>query len=168
MPFLAILSKIPLREYFYAAAAIAAVTYYNVHVHNLEVAYGAKQKAAVESAVTLASAQALSAAKKMADAKEAQYTLQLSQVEENYETQLKASDDQHSADLARLRSLEAASGGNTNSVLSGSGGAGSPGDSGGSSLVGLGYVSEELASALRDARADLSQCYAERDSLTGK
>jgi hypothetical protein len=29
-------------------------------------------------------------------------------------------------------------------------------------------VSEELATALRDAREDLGKCYAERDALTGK
>lgn len=165
---LAILSKlVPFRDYVYAALAIAAVTFYNVHVHDLEVAYGAKQKAAVEQAYAAASAQALSAAKKVADAKEAQYTIQLSQVEENYETALKSADAQHAADLARVRQLTAQGNSDANAVLHSTDGTGTGSDGGPSRAAALG-AAVDLADALRRDDAQLTQCWHDRDALTGK
>jgi hypothetical protein len=169
MFFAGLIKLLPFRDYAYAAAAAAALVWYNVHVHNLEVAYGTKQVAATNAAYADASAKTLSAAKKLLDAKDAQHAQDLAKVEANYETQLKASANTHAADLQRLRQLAAnESSSDSNSVLAGSGGSGSSAGAGGSSLVGLGYVSAELASALHDARNDLRACYADRDSLTGK
>lgn len=170
---IAVLAKlVPFRDYAYAAAAIAAVAYYNIHVHELNVHYAAAQVAAVEKAENEASAKAFAAAKALADAKDKQYSIQLSQVEDTYETQLKAADDQHASDIVRLRQLAAQGSGNANPVLSGSSGSGASGSGGDEGAGGLGAVpaglSLELADALRKDDAALSACYADRDSLTGK
>lgn len=161
------LKAVPFRDYLYAAAAIAAVAWYNVHVHNLEVAYGAKQKAAVVEAVDKASAEAQNAARKLAEAKEQQYTIQLSQVEESYENQLKSADAQHAADLSRVRQLTAQNNRNTDGVLHGAGGAETSGSCGALCVAALG-AGASLADALRRDDDALTACYKDRDNLTGK
>lgn len=166
MPIL--LSKlIPFRDYFYAAVAVAAVIFYNVHVHELEVGYAKQRVAAVEAADKAATDRTLRAAKDAIDAKEKQYTLQLSQVEDTYETQLKSADDQHNADLARVRQLTAASNRGAGSVLSGSGSSGAEAACGALCAAALG-AGAELAAALRQDDAALTACYDERDKVTGK
>jgi hypothetical protein len=160
---LAVLSKlIPFRDYVYAAIAIAAIVVYNVHVDKLEHAAVAHERAAVaaESQKVEASAQARLAAQTK------DYTDREAVTEANYEHTIQADDAAHAADIARLRQL--ASQGSGGAALPSAASTSTPADSGRSSLVGLGYVSEELAAALRDARSDLGKCYTERDSLTGK
>lgn len=162
------LKLVPFRDYVYAAAAIAAIVFYNVHVHNLEVRYAAKQMAAVTTAVKTSSDKLIAAAA-IEKAKDAQaYAANLKQVNETYAKQTTADAATHAADLQRLRQLAAVGNSGGSGSLEGASGAGSPADPGRSSLIGLGYVSAELAAALHDARDDLGLCYAERDSLTGK
>jgi hypothetical protein len=166
---IAILTKfVPLRDWAYAAAAIAAVIWYNVHVHGLEVSYAEKQTAAVVRAVKEASDKAQAEALKQVNALNAQYSARYAALEKTYVEQTQADAATHASDLQRLRQLAATSNQHPNPVLQGSGGAGTPPNTGESSLVGLGYVSAELAAALYDARDDLGKCYAERDTLTGK
>lgn len=83
-----LLKLIPLRDWLYAGLVAAAVVWYNVHVHYLEVAYSAQRVAAVEQADKDATDRTLRAAKSAIDEKEKQYTLQLSQVEDTYENQI--------------------------------------------------------------------------------
>jgi len=159
---------IPFRDYVYAGVAIAAVIFYNVHVHNLEVHYAAKQVAAVKTAVTDASNALIASAAKEMNAQAARYAANLKQVNETYANQSHLDAVNHAADLQRLRQLASAGNGGESRALQGPAGPGSPTDPGRSSLIGLGYVSAELAGSLRDAREDLGKCYAERDSVTGK
>lgn len=165
------LSKlVPFRYYAYAAAAIAIVIFYNVHVHNLEVHYADVKVAAVKTAVKTASDKLIADAKIREDKLAADYAANLKQVNEAYAKHIQDTVAANASELQRLRELAAEADRNSsgNGPLEGSGGAGAPADPGRSSLVGLGFVSEELAAALRDARDDLGKCYAERDSLTGK
>ena len=160
---------VPFREYAYAAAAIGLVIFYNVHVHNLEVHYAAAKVAAVNEAVKSASDKLLADAKAREDKLAADYAASLKQVNDDHAKQLQADADTHAADLKRLRQLAQAVGnGSGGPALGGPTAADAAADPRGSSLIGLGYVSAELAAALHDARDDLSACYAERDSLTGK
>ena len=158
----AILSKlIPVRDYFYAAAVVAAVVWYNIHVHNLEVGY-AKQKT---DAIVAAVSQAQSAAKKIADQKEKQYAIARAQVEEQHAKDIQAADATHAADLERVRQLTAKI--RSGSVPSGPSGPGTGADAGAISAAALGSAAE-LADALRHDDASLQQCWGERDALTGK
>lgn len=163
---------IPFRDYVYAAAAIAAIVWYNVHVTNLEHAYAAKQLVAIEVADKAATDRTLRAAKDALDAKDAAYKTALAAQEKTHADDLKTRDDAHAADIARLRQLSAASHRNQDAGVGSS-----PGTSTGSGPVSdsagsLGYVPAELgaqlADALRTTRDQRDLCYAERDSLTGK
>jgi membrane protein involved in colicin uptake len=158
----ALLKLIPFRDYLYAAIAIVAIVFYNVHVHELEAHAVEHERAAIqaETARVERSAQARLAAQAQ------DYADREAATEDAYEKQIQADDAAHAADLERLRQL--ATQGSGSPTLPGSASPEAPPDSGRSSLVGLGYVSEELATALRDAREDLGKCYAERDALTGK
>lgn len=168
----ALAKLVPLKDWLMAAAAVALVVFYNVHVHDLEVAYAAKQVDAVNAAYKRGSDEALRAAKKIADDKEAAYTAREAQTEENYENLIKSNDAAHLADISRLRQRAADSEQRANSLLGSAGGAGPAPGSGDQGLGGLGFVSGalalELADALRQDDAALSTCYDERDSLTGK
>lgn len=163
-----LLKLMPWRDWAYAAAALALVVYYNVHVHNLEVSYAAQKVAAVTAAVKTASDELKAAAhdKSLKDA--ATYADNLKRVNETYAKQSQATAATHAADLQRLRQLASAGNSGGNGTLEGPSGPGSASDPGRSSLIGLGYVSAALSAALHDARDDLGFCYAERDSLTGK
>lgn len=153
---------VPFRDYLYAVLAIAAVTYYNVHVHNLIKADEYRQEVAIQKE----SAKVLANAHKVMDDLSAQHASDTKIIQERADAQHKIDADLHSADLNRLRQLAAQS--NRGPALGSAAGPTPPSDTGRSSLVGLGYVSAELAGSLRDARDDLGACYAERDSLTGK
>lgn len=164
-----LLKFMPWRDYAYAAAALALIVFYNVHVHNLEVQYAAAKVAAVKTAVQVASDKLIASAARAQKEMAARYADNLKQVNETYAEHTKATDATHAADLQRLRQLaNTNSDGSGNGSLEGASGADPSADSWRSSLIGLGYVSEELSSALHDARDDLGKCYAERDSLTGK
>ncbi len=165
---LALLSKlIPFRDYAYAALAASAVVWYNVHIHNLEVAHDAKQNAAI-AAETRKVTDAANA--KMAQTV-ADYEAANEQEEANYAITVKADIDQHNLDVQRLRDATAAKG--DSSAVLGSAPSSAPAASGGDqSLTGLGSVPANLAleqaDAVRQDDAALAKCYADRDSLTGK
>src|SRR5882762_9140971 len=160
---ISLLKLLPFRDYVYAAIAIAAIVFYNVHVHNLEVRYAAKQVAAVKIAVQEASTTLIASAAKEMNIQAARYAANLKRMNETHAKQSQADDAAHAADLQRLRQLAAASNSGGSGSLEGAGGPSSSPDPGRSSLIGLGYVSAELAAALHDARNDLGSCYAERD-----
>jgi hypothetical protein len=170
---LALFSKlIPFRDYAYAAAAIALVIYYNVHVHDLEVHYAAARVTAVEAAYKKGSDEAVAVAKKQIADKDKEHANDLAQVEENYEKLIQANDAAHNADAARLRQRAADSEQRANALLASAGSASSAAGGGDQGSGGLGTVPAglglELADALRQDDAALNKCYADRDSLTGK
>ena len=170
---LALFSKlIPFRDYAYAAAALAAIIFYNVHVHNLEVHYAAAKIAAVNAAYKKGSDEALAAAKKAIDDKDRQHAADLAQVEENYENLIKSNDAAHNADVSRLRQRAADSEQRANALLGSAGSGSAASGSGDQGAGGLGTVPAglalELVDALRQDDAALGKCYADRDSLTGK
>lgn len=158
----ALAKLLPFRDYLYAAVAIAAVTWYNVHVHNLIRADEHKRDAAVATETARVEA----AAQTHIDELTAAYARDRAQRDAEYEKHIQADASTHAADLQRLRQLAAQGSGGP--ALAGSTSTSTPPDTGQPSLIGLGYVSEELAAALHDARNDLGACYAERDQLTGK
>jgi hypothetical protein len=168
----ALLKLVPFRDYAYAALGIAAVVWYNVHVHGLEVGYAAKQVTAVNAAYADASAKALSAAKKLLDAKDAQHAQDVAQIQEKANEDAKNSAAAHAADLQRLRQLAAQGNRQPNAVLPSAGGGSAPSGQGDTGAEGLGLVpaelGAELADALRTTRDQRDLCYADRDALTGK
>lgn len=171
----AVLKLVPFRDYAYAAAAIAAIAWYNVHVHNLEVAYAHKQVSAVTTAVAAATKKNEADAEAKIAALNTQHARDVAQVETKYEDQIKQNDADHATDLARLRQRAARSGsGNSNAVLgsaAGSGQAATEG-SGNPGIDGLGTVPGalglELVDALRADDAALNKCWVDRDDLVGK
>jgi hypothetical protein len=169
-----LLKLIPFRDYVYAAIAAAVLIWYNVHVHNLEVAYAAKQVSAVTTAVAKATAKDQATAAALVASLNKQHDTDVAQVQANYEAQIKQDSADHAADLNRLRQLAAKSGGsgNSNSVLESASSSAPAADGGNQSAGGLGSVpgglSLELADALRADDSALNMCYADRDSLIGK
>ena len=159
---IALLKLLPFRDYLYAALAIAGVVYYNVHVHNLIKNDEQRQTAAI----AIETAKVLTKARAQIDDLNTQHAAELAANKATYDATLKSNSDADAAELQRLRDIAAKGGGSPH--VDSATGTSTPTDSGGSSLVRLGYVSEELAAGLRDARADLTRCYADRDSLTGK
>lgn len=159
----ALLKLIPFRDYLYAALAIAGVAYYNIHVHGLIEADRKHEQAAL----AVQSAKALADARTQIDDLNKKHAAEVAANEAKHESDLKANSDATAAELQRLRDIAARSSSGRPVVVSATSPSAS-GDSGDDSLVRLGFVSEELASALRDARTDLGACYADRDSLTGK
>jgi hypothetical protein len=171
-----LLKLIPFRDWLYAGIAIAAITFYNVHVHNLEVAYANKQTAAVAASVQAATQKDEAAAQAKINSLNAQHAQDVAKVQATYEATIKQNAATHDADVARLRQLaeKNGSGGDANKVLdsaSGSGQVQAP-SGGDQSIVGLGSVPAglalELADALRTDDAALNKCWNDRDSLTGK
>lgn len=152
MPILAVLKLVPLRDWLWAGLAVAGIIFYNVHVHNLEVRYAADKVAAVGAAVTDASDKLVASAAKEMNAQAAAYAANLKKVNETYAQATQASDTAHAADLQRLRQLASAGNSGSNEPLEGPAGSSSSPDTGRSSLVGLGYVSEELYSTARRQR----------------
>jgi hypothetical protein len=158
----ALAKLVPFRDYLYAALAIAGVTYYNIHVHDLIKADEAKTALAIARETSKVQA----AAQKRIDALNSQHAAELAANKATYDASLKSNSVADATELQRLRDIAAKGSGRPHVDSPGSPSA--PADTGGSSLVRLGYVSEELAAGLRDARSDLAACYTDRDSLTGK
>lgn len=170
-----ILKLIPFRDYAYAAAAIAAIVWYNVHVHGLEVAYATKRVDAVTTAVAAATKKNQDDAAAKIAALTKQHSDDVAQVEAKYESQIQQNAVSNADDLERLRQRAAADRrGIPNKVLGGAPGAGQalPADSGDSSLGGLGNIpgalGYKLATALRADDAALLKCWNDRDDLVGK
>ncbi len=168
----ALLKLVPFRDYLYAAIAIAAVVFYNVHVTKLEHGYAAKATAAIELADKNATDRTLRAAKDALDAKDASYKQALAAQDVQHAQDIQARATAYAADIARLRQLAAASDRNSNAGVGSPSGTSSGTGSVSGSAEGLGYVpaelGAELAGALRATRDQRDLCYAERDSLTGK
>jgi hypothetical protein len=162
-----LLKLVPFRDYAYAGAVVAAVLWYNVHVHELERAYAVKQVAAVEAAVTEESTKVTDAAKKILDAKQKEYAAKSAQTETQYATALKSADDRHASDLERVRELTAQIHRGPDAVLPGPAGPASGSDVGPTRAEALG-IGAELADALRRDDAQLQACWDDRDALTGK
>jgi hypothetical protein len=168
-----LLKLIPFRDYAYAALFVAAVVWYNVHVHNLNVAYAAKQETALTSAIAAANTKADAAAKTKLDKLTADYNAAIVTIGENYAKAMQSADAAHDADTKRLQLRAAsASGGASNTGVGSAAAQASAADAGTISARALGVVPAEraldLADALRADDAALVQCYADRDSLTGK
>jgi hypothetical protein len=168
-----LLKLIPFRDYAYAALFAAAVIWYNVHVHNLEVTYAAKQTTAITAAVASANTKADAAATAKIDKLNADYAAAIVNNGVNYAKAIRLADAAHDADVKRLQLLAAAAGGGTSNTGMGSAATqASAADAGTISARALGVVPAEraldLADALRADDAALVQCYADRDSLTGK
>jgi hypothetical protein len=165
MPLLAKL--IPFRDWLYAGIAVAAVIFWFHHDHVEQV----KGAAAVSAAVQTATAKAEHAAQLRINDLDQQYAATAAKVKDDYEKQLADASNQHDADLKRLRE-RAAGHSSVNAAVEGAStpAAGSAGSA--ASAEGLGDVPAglglELADALRHDYAELQQCWAERDSLTGK
>ena len=157
---------------FRAAIAIAAIVFYNAHVHNLEVHYAAAKVAAVNAAYKKSGDEAVAAANKRIESLNKQHGDDLAQVEENYENLIKSNDAAHNADVSRLRQRAADSEQRANALLGSAGSGSAASGSGNQGAGGLGTVPAglalELVAALRQDDAALGKCYADRDSLTGK
>lgn len=166
-----IFKVMPWRDWAYAGIAVAAVIFYNVHVHNLVVA-GQKQQAV---AIAAASEKVRTAADIEKATMTADYTARLAATQEKLDENIKANAAAHAADLAKLQ-LYADREHSRDAALLGAASSGvQPGSPGGSgSAEGLGQLPEfaivslGLADALRTDDGLLASCRADRDALTGK
>jgi hypothetical protein len=158
----ALLKLVPFRDYAYAALAAAAVGWFLWHDHT-ERSIGAAHEAA---AVQAASAKAQADATSRLAALNAQYSASLTKVKETYATQMASASTQHAADLQRLRDADRYR--KTHTVLDGTAFGAASADAGADSFGALATVSAELADALRQDDAALTQCFTDRDALTGK
>jgi hypothetical protein len=162
-----LLKLIPFRDYVYAALAIAALIF-GVHEYRAIEAKGAAHEIA---AVQAASVKAQAAAKAANDKLTADYSAALVTVGENYAKAIQDNDTAHSADLKRLQQ-RAAGGDRADAAVGSASPATATAGGGNQGAAGLGKVPAdlalELADALRQDDAALQQCYADRDSLTGK
>ena len=164
----AILAKlIPIRDYLYAALIVALLIFGWREYRGIEAEGAAREAAAVAAASTKAQAAAQAANNKLI----ADYDAALTKVKVTYAESIKDADAAHAADLQRLRE-RASSGGGPNPAANGTPTSSAPADAGAGGAGALGSVpavlAEDLAVALRADDAALTQCYAERDSLTGK
>ena len=162
-----LLKLIPFRDYVYAGIAIVA-TIFCVHEYHVIEAKGAAHETA---AVMAASAKTTAAAKVANDKLTADYSTAVVNIGKTYAKAMQDSDAAHAADTQRLRILATSHSGANTSVDSTASTSAST-DTGASGAVALGVVPADraldLASALRADDAALTQCYADRDSLTGK
>ena len=168
----AIFAKLlPFRDWAYAAVLVAAVIFYNVHVHNLIVKAERAQIAAVQAASDKVRAEAH--AQKLKD--DADYAAAKAATEKMYAENFAAAATADAADLLRLQRL-VASYRDANRALQGALGASDKPDpaAGASGPGGLGElprglrVSLGLAEALRADDNLLNECRADRDALSGK
>lgn len=169
--FAGLLKLLPWRDWVYAAIAVGAIGYYNVHVHNLTTAAVAHELASIQKTSDALKAQAVA---KVA-ALTADYNRQLTAAQEKYAQDTQAATVAHDADLQRLLQLASAYRHADRAVPSSPGTSGQPSTSArpdsagsvGSLPQGL-NVSLGLADALRFDDNLLATCRAERDTLTGK
>jgi len=163
----ALLALIPLKDWFYAGL-IALLLIFGIHEYQDIEAKGAAHE---QAAVLAASAKADATAKAQIAKVTADYSAAIVTVGENYAKAIQSADAAHSADLQRLQQ-RAASGNGTNTSVGSTGSASATANAGTARALALGSVPAEraldLADALRADDAALIQCYAERDSLTGK
>lgn len=153
---------IPFRDWIYAAIAVAGVVFWFHHDH-VEQARGA---ARVNTAVMAATQRAAAVAHAKIVQLNTQHATEVAKVENTYENALVAASSQHAADLRRLHDYEIYR--EAHGVLGGSSSPSAKAPQGAGSVERLEQVSAELADALRQDDAALNECYADRDSLTGK
>ena len=158
MPFL--LGLIPTKDWLIGAAVavLAVMCWHFYDKYNNAVEYAATVKA--ESAVAKADA-----AKQIADLT-TQYTTSLASNKAIYENELQAAAVQHASDSERLRS--AATARNQDPVLSGASGLAAAVAAWSQRLSRLESVSSGLADAIRADDAAATECWRDRDALTGK
>lgn len=165
---IALLAKlVPFRDWLYAGLAVAAVILWFHHDHVQQ----AKGAAEVRTAVSAATVRLQKDAQLQIEKIDSWYAVNTAKVRDDYEKQLADASNQHDADLRRLRE-RAAGNGSGNTQVAGASAPVAGSASGTASTQGLGDVPAglglELADALRHDDAELQQCWAERDSLTGK
>lgn len=119
------------------------------------------------AAVVAASDKAKADAQRQIDSLNTQHAAAVAAIEAQRESDLKDAAAQHDSDTQRLRDYEA-SRRRVDAALAGTGPAAAPADAGPEGVSRLGSVALELADALRADDAALTECWRERDSLTGK
>lgn len=161
----ALLALVPTKDWLYGALVIG-VAVLCWHFYD-------KYESAVNYQVTVKaeSKAALDAANQRIKDLTSDYESKLKTSEAAREQDRQAAAAQHNSDLQRLLAASARQSG---SGVQGPGGPGSGGPTGSSSLGGVGSLSTGLqvllglADALRHDDSELSACWRERDSLTGK
>jgi hypothetical protein len=156
----ALLALIPTKDWFIGAAVIG-FTVLCWHFYD-------KYENAVEYAVTVKaeSAAALATANKQIADLTTQYAASLEANKVIYENELHAADLQHASDTERLRSIAAARA--TDPVLSGASGITAAIAAWSERLNRVERISGSLADALRYDDAAATECWRDRDALTGK
>lgn len=159
-----LLELVPLKDWLYAGLLVLVIAFSVHEYRDIEAKGAAKETAAVQMASAAVQAQA----KKTNDKLTADYSAAVVTVGENYAKAMQSADAAHDADLKLLQRRAASSGGSGNTAVGGASGAAATAGAGDEGFSGLGSVALELATALRADDAALTQCYADRDSLTGK
>lgn len=157
------LNFLPIREWIYLAAIMALAAGFGIFVHH-ERTIGAQHELTV---VTAASNKAKAEAQKTIDAINSQHEADITAIESSYANSLKAAAYQHDSDLKRLRDYEARNR-SSNPVLGSSSSSPTSADAGASGIDPMGQAALALADALRQDDSALTECWRERDSLTGK
>jgi hypothetical protein len=165
--FATLVKLIPFRDYAYAALAAAAIVFW-FHHDAVEQKKGAAHEIA---AVQAATAKVQAAAEAQIKQKDSEYASNLAKVTSGYEEELSLDAGQHDADLQRLRDADT-SHSSAHSAVGSAGPAHAGPAPGTASAGGLGSVPADialgLADALRHDDAELKECWADRDELTGK
>jgi hypothetical protein len=161
------LALIPIKDWIYAAIIGTILISGYVFVHRCHAAEDDMKSINAQSAALLVVANAHIAQLTADHAKEIKAN------EIIYTTELKDNAAQHTADLVRLRQLDAYRQSHPDVARPGTGSEGSGSgsgseDKGPGSFTGLGLVAAALADATRDLTTSLDTCTRDRDSLTGK
>lgn len=169
MPFLALLKLIPFRDYLWAAALVALITF-GLYEHHHLIAEGEAIKTAEVNKASLE-------AQAEADARVAQLTAdhvdEVASIKEVHEKQHQVDSALHDSDAVRLRQYDAY---RRAHPPVGSSGAGPGADTVGTDGIGgddirftsLEQVALRLAAAGRNVKSALVACMADRADLTGK
>lgn len=154
-------------DLIYAGIVAGILGGFGLWVHKCHSAEDALKSIAAQSKVLLDAANA----KIKTDAADHATALAANKV--IYETELKDNSAQHTADLERLRKLDAYRKAHPDVARAAEGSGGSTGGDGSAgksdlSFAGLGNMAAGLSDALRDSVTALDTCTRERDSLVGK
>ena len=155
-----LLALIPTKDWFYGALVIglAVLGWHFYDKYETAVNYVATVK--TESAAALATAN-----KTIADNK-ADYATNLQKVQDNAAAQVAANNAANALTVSRL--LTAAAARQANPVLQGASGTAAEAAAWASIVGRLERISQGLAAAVRNDDLAANECWAERDSLTGK
>ena len=152
----------PVRDYLYAALAVAAVAGWFYHDHVVATRAVEHERIAVQAA----SDKAEQDAETRIEALNNQHIDELAKAKDIYDKAILAAASQRDADLQRLRDADAYR--QAHPVLDSAGSPGASAPAGSSSLTELEQISAGLADALRRDDAEAIKCFADRDALTGK